>query len=201
MKANYAADQTLVTIAKGGGSRVLIHGGTVSLNLRQIVADSPSASDCPPIAKKLPASVASLKIVTSSQLGLVRKLAKALHALAVWLTILTRVLYALGDVPRPAGIGRSTLMWVGSSLVFAGLLVLLARKIGQGQLVSAITTDASIEHAANDAYSVATSLLVRSPVPRSHRHPVILSACSQDRRVGRSPLGASWRPTSASIRA
>jgi hypothetical protein len=45
--------------------------------------------------------------------------------------------------------------------VFAGLLVLLGLKIGQGQLVSAITSDASIEPAANDAYSVATSLLVQ----------------------------------------
>jgi hypothetical protein len=39
--------------------------------------------------------------------------------------------------------------------------VLLGRKIGQGQVVSAITNDASIKPAANDAYSVATSLLVQ----------------------------------------
>jgi hypothetical protein len=52
-------------------------------------------------------------------------------------------------------------MWVGLSLVFSGLLVLVGRKVGQGQIVSAITSDASIEPAANDAYSVATSLLVQ----------------------------------------
>ena len=45
--------------------------------------------------------------------------------------------------------------------MLAGLIVILGRKIGQGQLVSAITSDASIEPAANDAYSVATSLLVQ----------------------------------------
>jgi hypothetical protein len=50
-------------------------------------------------------------------------------------------------------------MWVGWGFVLAGLLVVLGLKIGQGQLVSAITSDASIEPAANDAYSVATSLL------------------------------------------
>ena len=38
-KANRAADQALVTVVDGGGSRVQINGGTVSLNLRQIVAD------------------------------------------------------------------------------------------------------------------------------------------------------------------
>ena len=160
-KANYAADQTLVTIVNGGGSRVQIHGGTVSLNLRQIVADLAQRLGLPPgTAKKLPASVASLKVVTSSQLGLVRNLAKALHALAVWLTILVLALYAWA-VFLAREHRRRTLMWVGLSLMFSGLLVLVARKIGQAQLVSAITSDASIEPAANDAYSVATSLLVQ----------------------------------------
>jgi hypothetical protein len=160
-KANYAADQALVTIIKGGGSRVQINGGTVSLNLRQIVADLAQRLGLPAsVAEKLPASVANLKIVTSSQLGLVRNLAKTLHALALWLTILTFVLYALAMF-LARGYRRSTLIWVGSSLVFAGVFVLLGRKIGQGQLVSAITSNASVEPAANDAYSVATSLLVQ----------------------------------------
>jgi hypothetical protein len=160
-KANHAADQTLVTIVKGGGSRVQIQGGTVSLNLRQIVADLADRLGLPSdIAEKLPASVANLKVVTSSQLGLVRNGAKALQALAVVLTIVVFALYALA-LFLARGYRRRTLMWVGLSLVLAGLVVLLGRKIGQGQLVSAITTDASIEPAANDAYSVATSLLVQ----------------------------------------
>ena len=159
--ANHAADQALVTIVNGGGSRVQINGGTVSLNLHQIVADLAQRLGLPPgIADKLPASVANLKVVTSSQLGLVRNLAKALHALALWLTILVFALYALA-VFLARGHRRRTLMWVGWSLVLAGLVVLVGRKIGQGQIVSAITTDASIEPAANDAYSVATSLLVQ----------------------------------------
>ena len=159
--ANRAADQALVTIVKGGGSRVQINGGTVSLNLHQIVADLAARLGLPTsVAEKLPPSVANLKIVTSSQLGLVRTLAKALHALALLLTIVTFALYALAMF-LSRGYRRRTLILVGSSLVFAGLIVILGRKIGQGQLVSALTHDASIEPAANDAYSVATSLLVQ----------------------------------------
>jgi hypothetical protein len=175
--ANYAADQALVTIVKGGGSRVQINGGTVSLNLRQIVADLAQRLGLPAgVAEKLPASVANLKVVTSSQLGLVRNLAKTLHALALWLTILTFALYALA-LFLARGYRRSTLTWVGSSLVFAGLFVLLGRKIGQGQLVSAITSNASVEPAANDAYSVATSLLVQvASASIIIGIPVILSA-------------------------
>jgi hypothetical protein len=159
--ANRAADQALVKIVEGGGSRVHITGGTVSLNLHQIVADLAQELGLPPgLADKLPASVANLKVVTSSQLGLVRNLAKALHALALALTILVVLLYALA-VALAGGHRRRTLMWVGWSLIFAGLIVLVGRKIGQGQIVSAITSDASLEPAASDAYSVATSLLVQ----------------------------------------
>jgi Short C-terminal domain len=159
--ANRAADQALVAIIKGNGRRAQIQGGTVSLNLHQIVAELAQRLGLPAgVADKLPASVANLKVVTSSQLGVVRGLAKALQALALLLTILVVALYALA-VFLARGHRRRTLMWVGWSLVFAGLVVLVGRKIGQGQLVSAITSDASIEPAAKDAYSVATSLLVQ----------------------------------------
>ena len=176
-KANHAADQTLVTIVNGGGSRVQIQAGTVSLNLRQIVADVSQRLGLPSgVEEKLPPSVANVKVVTSSQLGLVRDLAKALHALALALTIVMLALYALA-VYLARGHRRRTLMWVGWSLVFAGLVVLLGRRIGQGQLVSAITSDASIEPAANDAYSVATSLLVQvASASIIIGVPVILSA-------------------------
>jgi Short C-terminal domain len=176
-KANRAADQVLVTIVKGGGSRVQINGGTVSLNLHQIVADVAARLGLPAsTAEKLPPSVANLKVVTSSQLGLVRNLAKALHALALVLTILVVALYSLA-VALAGGHRRRTLLWVGWGFVFAGLLVLVGLKIGQGQLVSAITSDASIEPAANDAYSVATSLLVQvSSASIIIGVPVILAA-------------------------
>jgi hypothetical protein len=160
-RANHAADATLVTIVNGGGRRVQIHGGTVSLNLREIVADLAQRLGLPAdIAAKLPASVANLKVVTSKQLGLVRNLAKALHALAVALVIIVCGLYALA-LWLARGRRRRTLMLIGSSLVLAGLVVLIARSIARGQLVGAITSDASIQPAADDAYSVATSLLVQ----------------------------------------
>lgn len=159
--ANHAADQALVTIVNGGGKRVAINGGAVVLDLRQIVADLSKRLGLPAaVAEKLPASAAKLKIVDSEQLGLVRTLAKALHAIALILTIVTALLYALA-VYLALGNRRRTLMLVGGSLVVSGLFVLVGRAVGQGQLISAITSDASIEPAANDAFSVATGLLVQ----------------------------------------
>jgi hypothetical protein len=160
-RANHAADQTLVTIVNGGNSRVKIQGGTVSLNLRQIVADLSERLGLPSgLAGKLPASVANVKVVTSKQLGLVRNLAKGLHALALLLTVVTVALYLLA-LYLARGRRRRTLMGIGFSLILAGVIVLIARTIARGQIIPSITTDASIEPAANDAYSVATSLLVQ----------------------------------------
>jgi len=177
MSANRVADQTLVRIVNGGGKRVQIQGGTVSLNLHQIVIDLSQRLGLPSsLADKLPPSVANIKVVTSSELGLIRNLAKALHALAVLLVVLVAVLYGLALL-LAHGHRRRTLMWVGWSLVLAGLIVLVGRTIAQGQLVSAVTTDASIEPAANDAYSVATSLLVEvADASIIIGIPVILSA-------------------------
>lgn len=159
--ANHAADATLVAIVNGNGKYAQINGGTVSLNLRQVVADLATRLGLSAgVADKLPESVANLKVITSGDLGLVRNAAKALHALAIWLTIIVFALYALA-VYLARGRRRRTLMWVGASLILAGLIVLLGRKVGQGQVVSAITKDASIEPAATDAYAVATSLLVQ----------------------------------------
>src|SRR5439155_13386729 len=102
----------------------------------------------------------NLKVVTSRQLGLVRNMAKALHALEVVLVVIVCGLYALA-LFLARGRRRHTLTWIGASLVLAGLVVLVGRSIGQGQLVGAITSDASLKPAADDAYSVATSLLVQ----------------------------------------
>lgn len=165
--ANRAADQALVKVVEGGGSRVHITGGTVSLNLHQIVADLAQDLGLPPgLAEKLPASVANLKVVTSSQLGLVRNLAKALHALALALTILVFLLYALA-VALAGGHRRRTLMWVGWSLVFAGLIVLVGRKSARVRS----SRGSRPMHRSNRPSAIPTRWLPRcwsrSPVPRS----------------------------------
>ena len=101
-RANHAADETLVRIVNGGGPRVQIEGGTVSLNLRVIVAELAKRLGLPSsVAEKLPASVANLKVVTSEDLGLVRNMAKALHALAVLADDRRAGSLCTGDLPRP----------------------------------------------------------------------------------------------------
>jgi hypothetical protein len=112
------------------------------------------------VIDKLPPSVAEVKVLRRSELGLVRSVAQGLRPLAVLLISLAAFLYALA-LALSSGHRRRTLLSIGFSLVASGALVLVARSVAQPQVVSAITRDASIEPAAADAYSVATSLLAQ----------------------------------------
>ena len=160
--ANRTADEELVRIINGGNRQIQIEHGTVLLNLHQIVADlSRRLGLDAGLVEQLPPSFAQVKVVSSNNLGVVRTLAKGLHALAIVLSVLVCVLYAVALLLAGGARRRRTLMQVGLSLVFAGLAVLAARAVARGQIVSAITKDASIEPAARDTYSVATSLLVQ----------------------------------------
>ena len=159
--ANRAADEQLIRVTKGQRG-IRLGEETVSLELRPIVRElAKRLGISESIVNKLPPSVAEVKIITWSDVGLVRDIARALRPLALTLISLAVVLYALA-LSAARGYRRRTLMEIGVSLVLAGLLVLAARKIAQPQAISAITKDASIEPAADDAYSVATSLLVQA---------------------------------------
>ncbi len=160
-RANYFADEQLVRIVTGGGSRVQVSNGDVILNLRAILVNVLARLGLPTsLASKLPASAATITVVKSKNLGLVQDGAKALHALSVVLVALVLVLYALAMF-LARGYRRHTLMWVGGSLVISGLVVLLVRRITGNQLVPVIAKNNAIRPAAYDAYSVATGLLVQ----------------------------------------
>jgi len=160
-RANYFADEQLVRVVTGGGPRVQVNDGAVVLNLRAILAGLLQRLGLPTsLAAKLPASAATITVVKSDQLGLVQDGAKGLHALAVVLVALVLLLYALA-LGLARGRRRSTLMWVGGSLVIAGFMVLLIRRITQNQLVPVIAPSMAVRPAAYDAYSVATGLLAQ----------------------------------------
>ncbi|MFL5514884.1 MAG: hypothetical protein ACJ8DJ_01930, partial [Gemmatimonadales bacterium] len=93
--ANKAADEALVTVINGGTRHVQIEHGTVLLNLHQIVTDlSRRLGLDAGLVDRLPPSFAQVKVVSSEDLGIVRTLAKGVHALAIVLIVLVCVLYA-----------------------------------------------------------------------------------------------------------
>jgi hypothetical protein len=157
-QANKAADQTLVNIVNGGKGAVQVNGGEVSLNLAGIVADITNRLGLPDLSSKLPPSVANLKILKSNQIKLVQDGGKALKGLALVLTIVVPLLYALA-IWLARGYRRRTLMSVGIAIVFAGVLVFLARTAIVSQVADSLVKTDSVRPAAMAVLSIATSML------------------------------------------
>jgi hypothetical protein len=157
-QANRAADQTLVNIVKGNSGSVQVNGGEVSLNLAPIVADITTRLGLPDLSSKLPPSVANLKILKSNQIKIVQDIGNALKGLALLLTIIVPLLYALA-IGLARGYRRRALMNVGIAIVLAGLVVFLARSAIVSQVTDSLVKTDAIRPAATAVTSIATTML------------------------------------------
>ena len=159
-KANRAAAQTFVTVVKGGKGPVGIKQGVVTLDLASIVDSIASRLGLPPdISKKLPPNVAQLTVLKSDQLKLVQNGGNFLRHLAVWLTVLVPVLYALALVIAPAGRRRRTLLTIGFSAIIGGLLVIFGRSFFVNQVTGSLVKDASLKPAVGEVVTIMTQML------------------------------------------
>jgi hypothetical protein len=158
-KANYAAAQQFKTIVEGGKGAVSTQNGTVTLNLASIIDDVASRLGLPPdVSSKLPPSIGTLTVLKSKQLKLVQDVGHAIQGLALALTIITPLLYALAIVLAP-GRRRLALMTVGYAAVLAGVLVILGRSVLTSQGTNALTSDASLKPAVQAAFTINTEIL------------------------------------------
>lgn len=158
-QANRVAAQTFDAVVNGGKGAVSTKQGAVTLDLGAIVDDSASRLGLPSgLSAKLPPDIANLTVFKSNQLLLVQDIGKAIKGLALFLTILVPVLYAIAIVLTP-GRRRRTLMTIGFAGVFAGAAVLLLRSILGSQVGGALTSDASLQVTIHDVYSIATAIL------------------------------------------
>jgi hypothetical protein len=156
--ANRAADQTLVTIVNGGSGAAKVSGGEVTLDLKSILVNITNQLGLPNVSSKLPASAANLVILKSKQIKLVQDVGKALKGLALLLTIIVPLLYALA-VFLARGRRRRALMTVGIAIVAAGLVVFAARKIVESGVTNSLVKTEANKPAVSSVVSIATSML------------------------------------------
>lgn len=158
-QANRAADQTFIDIVNGRKGTVAVNQGVVSLDLASILNNIAARLGLPSdIASKLPPSAATLVIFKSNQLKYVQNGGKAIKGLALWLTIIVPLLYALALL-LATGHRRRTLMTIGFAGILAGVVIILARSILQGQIVNSLTSDASLQVTIKHVYNIATAIL------------------------------------------
>jgi putative oligomerization/nucleic acid binding protein len=158
-QANRAADQTFINVVNGGKGAVSTNGGAVTLNLGAILEDVASRLGLPSgLSQHLPPNVANLTIFKAHQLKTVQNAGKAIKGLALWLTILCPLLYAL-SILLAAGHRRRTLMTVGFAGIFAGVIVFFGRNILQTQITNSVTNDESLRPAIRATIGIGTQLL------------------------------------------
>jgi Short C-terminal domain len=159
MQANRAADQTFIAVVKGGKGPVGVKQGVVTLDLSSILDNIAQQLGLPSgLAAKLPANIANLTIFKSDQLKFVQNAGNAIQGLALWLTILVPVLYALALLLAKDH-RRRTLMTIGFAGVFAGVLVLLGRSILESQIPNSITNDDALRPTVKATIAISTYIL------------------------------------------
>jgi hypothetical protein len=156
-QANRAADETFIAIINGKGA-VATNGGQVTLDLASIVTNITNRLGLPNVSSKLPPSVAHLTILKSKDLKAVQDGVKALKGLALLLTIIVPLLYALA-IFLARRRRRQTLIQVGTAIVFAGLLVFAGRAILESQVTDSLVKVEANRPAAEAVMSIATAML------------------------------------------
>jgi hypothetical protein len=157
-QANTVAHRALIKVVEDKGRFVGTGEGNVTLRLRPLivqVADEVGlGSD---VASKIPADVGNIKILSSNELGLAQTIVRLVNGIALATTILVLVLFGLA-IYLSAGYRWITVLSVGVGLIIAGLLVLILRSVG-GNIVVDQLADPDVQSAADQAWSVSTSLL------------------------------------------
>ncbi len=156
--ANRAAVRELVAIIDGHRGAVSYNGGTVSLDLSAVVSSLSQSLGIPDLSSKLPPSAAHLTLLKSDQIKAVQDGGRLLRGLALLLTILVPLLYALA-IFLARGWRREALMRVGFGIVLVGLLVFLGRKLAISAVTNSVVKTDSVKPAAHDVLEIATSML------------------------------------------
>jgi hypothetical protein len=158
-EANRVTAQQFINIAEGNSKAITAQGNAVVLNLRVILVELVDRLGLPrSLADKIPPDAGRIKIMSSDQVGTLQNGVAALKGLALVLPFLAIGLLALA-VYLAHGRRRRTLLFAGIDLVFAGVLVLVARNlIGDAVVGSLAKTDAA-KPAAEAAWSIGTATL------------------------------------------
>ena len=158
--ANRIAHQKLLTTLEGGNDRVSTQGGTVTLNLGQMVAEAATTLGLGNVAAQIPPDAAQITVLRSDQLGAVQNGLTALRGISLVVLILTLVFFVAAVFV--ADRKREALRMVGFGLVAAGAAALLTRYFVGQEVVNSLSSTASVRPAVSDVWDVSSSLLTQA---------------------------------------
>jgi hypothetical protein len=156
--ANRLAHSELIAVLDGHTDRLSTTHGNVVLDVRPILQKLGDSALGKKLLPHLPPTAGQIVILRSNQLKTAQTATKVLRALSILLTLVALALYVAAVWLSPAR--RRMLFWVGISGVFAGLLILVARRAGGNYLIDSLTGDMpNANAAAHSVWAIATTVL------------------------------------------
>jgi hypothetical protein len=157
--ANRVAHQELIAVLEDDTrGNITTGGGVVTLNLRTLVVNiGTELGFGEELDARLPADVGQIVILESDQLEAAQNGVKAIKWLS-WLVILIAFACFAGAVWLAPG-RRSMLRNVGASLLLAGILLLVIRRLVGNYIVDALASGESVRDAVGSTWIIGTSLL------------------------------------------
>jgi hypothetical protein len=150
--ANRTAQENLLSIVEHGGDEpVTLDVGTIVDQLGQQLGVEDAAA-------KIPPGAADIEIASNDNLVKVNKALDLLRTLAWVLTVVALALFALA-IYFADGWRREALRTVGFAFIGIGIVVLVARSLAGNVVVNAVASTEAVTPAANNAWSIGTSLL------------------------------------------
>src|SRR3954451_14340959 len=157
--ANRSAHEQLVEVLEDKKQAVSTEEGEVKLQLGSLVTNlADQIGVGASLAEKLPPDAAEVTILRSDQLKTAQNITVALKGLAIVLSLLTFVAFGIA-IYLSRDERWVTVLFCGVGLIAAGFAVIVAREVAGGIVVGQLVTNESVRPAADQAWTIATSLM------------------------------------------
>jgi Short C-terminal domain len=157
--ANRAAHEQLLAVLENNKEAVETEGGDVTLNVGSLVTNlADQVGIGSRLAERLPPDAGQITILRSNELKTAQDIAVAIKGLALVLSLITLITFALAIYLTNDG-RWVTALYSGVGLVAAGFAVIVFREIAGGIVVDQLVTEESVKPAAEEAWSISTSLM------------------------------------------
>jgi Short C-terminal domain len=158
--ANRTAHEELLAVLEDEKEAIETNEGKVTLKLGTLVTNlADEVGIGAKLAEKLPPDAGEITILRADELKTAQDIAVAIKGLALVLSLLTFLAFG-GAIYLSRGNRWVTVLFCGIGLVAAGFAVIVAREVAGGIVVDQLVSDESIKPAAEEAWSISTSLMV-----------------------------------------
>jgi hypothetical protein len=158
--ANRSTHEQLLAVLEEKEGSVSTEEGTVTLNLGSLITNLASQVGIGQnLAEKLPPDAGQITILRSDQLKTAQDIVVAIKGLALILSLLTILAFGLAIYLTRDG-RWVTVLFCGIGLVAAGFAVIVFREVAGGIVVGQLVSEDSVKPAAEEAWSIGTSLMI-----------------------------------------